>query len=131
MSCIMRSPLVLYTVDKIEWFMSVLFIRNQNLVREHYLVDSHIWHASLTLNLIGYIWAVSSLASDRIQVCCLEETHLEPIIPPLTLIYISNGCNGYSTDICILSKNDLTSEIDTSSRYKFFVGFNFIYQNMT
>ena len=40
-------------------------------------------HAHLALSLGGYIWAISSLASDRIQVCCLEETHLEPIVPPL------------------------------------------------
>ena len=82
-------------------------------------------------NLDGYTSAFSSLASDRIQVHCLEETHLEPIIPPLTLIYIGNGCEGYSIYIDILSKTDLTSEIDTSLRDIFFVGFNVICQNMT
>ena len=95
------------------------------------MVDSCIWHANLTLNLDGYFWVVSSLASDRIKFHCLEETHLEPIVPPLTLIYIGNGCEGYSTNIYISSKTDLTSEIDTSSRHNFFVGFNDIYQNMT
>ena len=56
-----------------------------DLVKEQCLVDSSIRHANHALNLDGYIWAVSSLAYDRIQVCCLEETHLEPIVPPLTL----------------------------------------------
>ena len=91
-----------------------LFRRNQNIVREQCLVDSHARHANLALNLDGYIWVVSSLASDRIQICCLKETHLEPIIPPLIPIYISNGYEGYSTNIYIPSKTDLTSEIDTS-----------------
>ena len=63
--------------------------------------------------------AVSSLASDRIQVRCLEETYLEPIFPPLTLICIGNGCESYSTNIYIPSKTDLTSEIDASSRCDF------------
>ena len=63
---------VLYPVNKIEWCMYGLFIRNQGLVREQSLVDSHVRHTNLALNLDGYIWAVSSLASDRIQVCCLE-----------------------------------------------------------
>ena len=73
-------------------------------------VDSHIRHANLALNLDGYIWAISSLASDKIQVCCLEETHLVPFVPPLALIYIGNGCKGYNTNIYIPSKTDLTSE---------------------
>ena len=107
------------------------FVRNQDLVRGHCLVDSHIQHADLTLNIDGYIRTVSSLASDRIQVCCLEDIYLEPVIPPSTLNYIGNGCEGYSTNIYIASKTDLTSEIDTSLRHKFFVGFNVIYQNMT
>ena len=61
-----------------------------------------------------------------IEVHCLEETHLEPIIPPLTLIYIGNRCKGYSTNIYIPSKTDLTSEIDTSS-HDFFVSFNVVF----
>ena len=63
---------------------------------------------TLHLTVDGYIWVVSSLAYDRIQICCLEETHLEPIVPPLTLIYIGNGCEAYSTNIYIPSKTNVT-----------------------
>ena len=77
------------------------------------------------------MWAVSSLATECIQVYCLEETHLENIIPPLTIVHIGNGfCEGYSTNICMPSKADLISEIDTPIRCEFFIGFNAIYQNM-
>ena len=110
--------------------MYALFTRNQDLVIEQCLIDSHIRHAYLALNLDGYIWAVSSLASNRIQVHCLEETHLEPIAPPLTVIYIGNGWEGYSINIYIPSKTDLTGNMDTSSRHNFFVAFNVIYQNV-
>ena len=72
-------------------------------------------HQACYLNLDGYIWTVSSLASDRIKVCCLEEIHLEPIVPPLTHIYIGTECKGYSTNIYIPSNTDVSSEIDTSS----------------
>ena len=85
---------------------------------------------NLVLNLDGYIWAISSLASDRIQVCFLEEIHLESIVPAVTLIYIGNGCESHSTNIYIPSKTDLTSEIDMPSGCNFFVGFNVIYQNI-
>ena len=119
-----------YLVDKIEWCMHALFIRNQDLVWEQCLVESLISHANLEFNLDGYIWVISILASERIQFHFLEETHLEPIVPPLTHIYIGNGCEGYSTNIYIPSKTYLTSEIDTSSRYDFFVSFNVTYQNI-
>ena len=66
-----------------------------------------------------------------IEYKCLEERYLEPIVPLLTLIYIGNGFKGYSTNIYIPSKTDLTSEIDTSSICDFFAGFNIIHQNMT
>ena len=66
--CILNTAL--YLVDKTEWCMYVLFTRSPDLIREQCLVDSHVRHANLTLNLDGYISAVSSLASDRIQVCC-------------------------------------------------------------
>ena len=51
--------------------------------------------------------------------CCLEETHLKTIAPPLTLIYIGNGCEGYSTNIYIPSKKYLTRAIDTLIRHDF------------
>ena len=127
--CVFNTAL--YPVDKIEWCMYALSMKNQDPVREQCLVDSHIWHANLALNLDGYIWAVSSLPSNRIQVHCIEETHLETIAPPSNLIYIGNGCKGYSTNIYIPSKTDLTSEINTSSRHNFFAGFNVIYQIIT
>ena len=115
-------------MDKIEWCMYALFRRNKDLFRGQCLVDSHARHANLAFNLDGYIWAVSFLASDRIQISCLEETHLEPIIPSLTHIYIGNGCKGYSPNIYIPSKTDLTSGIDTSSRHDFCVSFNVLYK---
>ena len=70
---------------------------------------------------------VSILATECIQIHFLEEIHLEAIILPFTLIY---GYGGYSTNIYIPCKTYLTSEVDTSVRHKFFIGFNTIYQDM-
>ena len=97
--CVLNTAL--YQVDKIEWCVYALFMRDQDLIREQCLVDSHIWPSNLALNLDGYIWVVSSLASFRLQVHCLKETHLELNVPPLTLICISNCCENYSNKIYI------------------------------
>ena len=45
-------------------------------------------------------------------------------------MYIGNWGEGYSTNIYIPSITDLTIELDTSVRCKFFISFNAIYQNM-
>ena len=66
---------------------------------------------------------------EYIQICCLEKTHPETTVPPSTFIYVGIGYESHSTNMCIPSKNDLTSEIDTSIRYEFFIDFNDIYQN--
>ena len=87
-------------------------------------------HANLALNLDGCIWEVSSLATEHMQIHCLEETHLEFIMPTLMSIYISNGCEGYNTNIYIPSETDINSDIYTSIRCEFFVGIDAVYQNM-
>ena len=126
--CVLNT--ILYLVEKIEWCVHVAFIRDTKLINTHGLVDSHTSHAHLAIYLGGYIWAVSSFATECIQIHCLEETQLETIVSPLTSIYVSNGCEDYSTNICIHSKSDLTSEKDICISCEFFLGFKTIYQNM-
>ena len=93
----------LYSVEKTEWFVYVLFIKDGVLLSPHFLVDSYMWYANLAINLDGYIWVVNSLATEYVFFC-LEETHLETTVSPLTLIYVGNGCESYSTNIYIPSK---------------------------
>ena len=66
----------LFPVEKIKWCIYALFVKDGELI------NMHFWHNNLVLNLDGYIWAVGSLATDCKQICCLEESHLETIVPP-------------------------------------------------
>ena len=125
--CILNTAL--YLVKKIEWFVYTLFIKVCELIDKHCLVNSCTRHANLANYMDGYIWSVTHLATECIQIHCLEETHTETIIPPLMSIYVVNGCEGYNNNIYIPAKTDLTSEIDNSVRYEFF-GSNALYQNM-
>ena len=47
-----------------------------------------------------------------------------------SLSFFGNGCEGYSPNIYIPPKTDLTSELDTSIGYKFFHGFKVMHSNM-
>ena len=65
------------------------------------------------------------------QISCLTDTHVVDIRPPLTIIYIGNGCEAYSNNLYIPVKSELTSKDDTAVRPIYFQQFNEDYQNLT
>ena len=42
------------------------------------------------------MWAISSIEQEQLQIRCLEETQVIQIRLPLQVVYIGNGCEGYS-----------------------------------
>ena len=61
----------------------------------------------------------------------MADTYLEEITPPLKIIYIGNGCEGYSNTITIPAKSELTSTTDIHERTTYFLAFNDQYQNIS
>ena len=59
------------------------------------------------------------------------DTHVVDIRPPLTIIYVGNGCEAYSNNLYIPAKSELTSRDDTVIRHTYFQQFNEDYQNLT
>ena len=88
-------------------------------------------HANMAQSLDGYLWAVSSLKKEKMRIRCLEDSHLEDIKPPLMIVYIGDGCEGYSSNLFIPAKSELTSEDETLIRHVFFLDFNDEYQDLT
>ena len=113
----------LYPVGKIEWCIYALFIQDQNKIREYC--------ANKAQSLDGYLWAVSSLKKEKIQIKCLIDTHVVDSRPPLTIIHVGNGCETYSNNLYIPAKSELTSRDDTVVRHIYFQQFNKDYQNLT
>ena len=77
------------------------------------------------------MWAVSPLKEEKIQVRCLTETTIQIVKPPLTMLYVGNGCEAYSTNIFIPAKSELTSHDPQLTRHTFFLDFNEEYQDLT
>ena len=50
----------------------------------------------MALSLDGYLWAVCSLVTEKIQIMCVIETYIKVITPPLAIIHMDSGCEGYS-----------------------------------
>ena len=65
------------------------------------------------------------------QVRCLLDTHIVDIKPPLTIIYVGDGCEAYSNNLYIPAKSELTSRDDTVVCHNYFQQFNEKYQNLT
>ena len=64
---------------------------------------------------------------EKLQVRCLTETHMVDIRPPIEILYIGNGCEGYSPHLYIPARSTLTSEINIQERGDYFLQFNFKY----
>ena len=86
---------------------------------------------NLAYSLDGYLWAISALATEKLQVRCVMETHVITIHPPLQIVDICNGCEAYSASIYIPAKSELTATMQLITRSQFFIEYNFNYTNIS
>ena len=127
--CLMNQAL--YPMGKIEWCICALFTQDQDKIREYCAINTQKRDANKAQSLGGYLWVVSSLIKEKVQIRCLIDTHVDDIKPPLTIIYVGNGCETYSSNLYIPAKSELTSRDDTVVRHAYFRQFNEDYQNLT
>ena len=57
----------------------------------------------------------------------MEETHVIEIQPPLQIVYLGNGCEGYSPSMFLPAKNEMTTHTQIESRKEYFFQFNYVY----
>ena len=126
--CMMNQAL--YSVERIEWCIYALYIKDTLKISQYCMVETKVRHANLAVSLEGYMWAISYLATTKLHIRCLTDSYLEEITPPLKIIYIGNGCEGFSNTITIPAKSELTSTMDIPERTTFFLQFNDKYQNI-
>ena len=85
----------------------------------------------MAYSLDGYLWAISALATEKLQLRCVMETCVLTIKPPLQIVDIGNGCKAYSASIYIPAKSELTMMIQSIMQSQFFLDYNFNYTNMS
>ena len=120
--CVMNQAL--HPVETVEWCVYALFIQDEERIKRDCSMNFKPRKANVAQSMGGYLWAVSSLVGEKMQVRCLTETHVEGIKPPLQVIHIGNGCEGYSPSIKIPAKSELTSQNDIAERTTYFLDFN-------
>ena len=127
--CLMNQAL--YPIDKLEWCVYALFTNSEEKKREYCSINTHKRDANKAQSLEGYLWAVTSFEPGKMQIRCLTDTHVIDIKPPLTIIYVGDGCEAYSNNLFIPAKSELTSTDSSLVRHNYFQKFNEEYQNIT
>ena len=127
--CLMNQTL--YPIDKLEWCIYALFTNDEKKKREYCSINTHRRDANKAQSLEGYLWAITAFEPGKMQIRCLTDTHVIDIKPPLTIIYVGNGCEAYSNNLFIPAKSELTSTDSSLVRHNYFQQFNEQYQNLT
>ena len=127
--CLMNQAL--YPIDKLEWCIYALFTNNEEKNREYCSINTHKRDANKAQSLEGYLWAITAFEPGKMQIRCLTDTHVINIKPPLTIIYVGDGCEAYSNNLFIPAKSELTSTDSSLVRHNYFQKFNEEYQDIT
>ena len=121
----------LYPVDHTEWCVYALFINDKNHIKRNCFLKTLNQTTNLPYSLNEYLWAISALATEKLQVRCIMETCVITIKPPLQIMDIGNGCEAYSASIYIPAKSELMATLQSITRSQFFLEYNFYYTNVS
>ena len=121
----------LYLVEHTNWCIYALFINNEKQIERNCFLKTINQPTNLAYSLDGYLWAISALATEKLQIGCFMETHVITIKPPLQIVDIGNGCEAYSARIYIPAKSELTTALQSVKQSQFFLDYNFNYTNVS
>ena len=121
----------LYPVECTNWCIYALFTNDKDRIRRDCFLRTLNQTTNLAYSLDGYLWVVSALAAEKLQIRCVMETHVITIKPPLQIMDVGNGCEAYSASIYIPAKSELTATLQSITRSQFFLEYNFNYTNVS
>ena len=77
----------LYPVEHTNWCIYALFVNDGKQIKRNCFLKTLNWTTNLAYSLDGYLWAISALAAEKLQVRCIMETHVITIKPPLQIMW--------------------------------------------
>ena len=85
----------------------------------------------MAYSLDGYLWAISALAAEELQIRFVMETHVITTEPPLPIMDVGNRSKTFSASIYIPAESELTATLQMVTRSQFFLDYNFNYTNVS
>ena len=58
----------LYPIEQVKWCVYALFIQDQNRIKTNCKISTQIQTANMAYSLDGYLWAISTLATEKLQI---------------------------------------------------------------
>ena len=92
----------LYPMEQMNWCVYALFINDEEQIERNCVLKTINRTTNLAYSLDGYLWGISALATEKLQLRCVMELMFLMIKPPLQIVDICNGCEAYSSSIYIL-----------------------------
>ena len=121
----------LYPSKLVEWCIYALYTENEEKIDKHCRYEFEYTNRNYARSLGGFMWVISAIIAEKLQIRCLTETHVVEIRPPIEVVYIGNRCEGYSPHLYIAARSTLTSEINVQERGYYFMAFNSKYSRDT
>ena len=121
----------LYLVEHTNWCIYALFINDEKQIERNCILKTINQTTNLAYSLDGYLWDISALATEKLQIRCVMETHVITIKPPLQIVDIGNGCKAYSASIYIPATSELTTTLQSVTQSQLFLDYNFNYTNVS
>ena len=78
-------------VKQMNWCIYALFINDEEQIERNYVLKTINRTTNLAYILDGYLWAISALATEKLQLRCVMETCVLTIKSPLQIVDIGNG----------------------------------------
>ena len=117
----------LYPSKQVKWCIYALFLEDEERVNRDCSYSLRQVSGNRAISLGGFLWALSSIVVEQLQVRCIEETHVIEVHPPLQIVYLGNGCEGYSPSMYLPAKTEMTAQIQLEARREYFLQFNSIF----
>ena len=117
----------LYPSKQIKWCIYALFLGDESRINRDCSYSVRKVDGNKAISLGGFLWALSSTTPEQLQVRCLEETHVVDVQPPLQIVYLGSGCEGYSPSMYLPAKTEMTGQIQLEARKDYFLQFNFVF----
>ena len=121
----------LYPVDRVEWCLYALFTNSLEKIKSNCIVEPTPRSTNLAHSLDSYLWAVSSVAAEKLQIRCVQDTSVVTIHPPMRIINVGNRCEAFSPNIYFPAKSELTTTLQSLPHCHFFQKFNLKYTNIS
>ena len=103
----------LYPVERTNWCINALFINDEKQIERNCILRTINWTTNLAYSLDGYLWAISALATEKLQIRCVMETQVVTINPALQIVDMGNGCKAYLASVYMPAKLELTTTLQS------------------